>query len=225
MPKAILGRTRSPSRAASLSILAVRVASSAYSTLAVLLIVFAQPAYAETFEGPVVRVIDGDSLIVLRDREQVRVRLKEIDAPERNQRFGKRSRQSLSDMCAKKRARVSWTERDRNGRTLGRVWCSGIDANAEQVRRGLAWVFDRLRQRPEPVPVTGRCEIRPARTLGRRRADCSLGLASSERATGIPGEEVGPSSPGPAASRRAGGVERQGTSVASGFFTFRPCGA
>ena len=64
---------------------------------------------------------DGDSLIVLRGKEQVRVRLKEIDAPERNQPFGKRSGQSLSDMCAKKRARVSWSEQDRNGRTLGRV--------------------------------------------------------------------------------------------------------
>jgi endonuclease YncB( thermonuclease family) len=38
---------------------------------------------------------------------------------------------------------VVWTEKDRNGRTLGRVWCGGIDANAEQVRRGMAWVFDR----------------------------------------------------------------------------------
>ena len=26
---------------------------------------------------------------------------------------------------------------------LGRVFCGGIDANAEQVRRGMAWVFDR----------------------------------------------------------------------------------
>jgi endonuclease YncB( thermonuclease family) len=46
-------------------------------------------------------------------------------------------------MCAKKRARVSWTEKNRNGRTLGRVWCGGIDANEEQIRRGMAWVFDR----------------------------------------------------------------------------------
>jgi endonuclease YncB( thermonuclease family) len=87
--------------------------------------------------------VDGDSLIVLRGTEQVRVRLKEIDAPEHNQPFGKRSRQSLTDMCAKKRARVSSTEKDRNGRTLGRVWCGGIDANEEQIRRGMAWVFDR----------------------------------------------------------------------------------
>ena len=77
------------------------------------------------------------------ERQQVRVRLKEIDAPELKQAFGKRSRQSLTQICEKKTARVSWTARDRNGRTLGRVWCGGIDANAEQVRRGMAWVFDR----------------------------------------------------------------------------------
>jgi endonuclease YncB( thermonuclease family) len=116
---------------------------SAYSTLAVVLFALAPSAFAETFEGAVVRVVDGDSLIVLRGQQQVRVRLKEIDAPERNQPFGKRSRQSLTDLCAKKKARVSWTEQDRNGRTLGRVWCGGIDANAEQIRRGMAWVFDR----------------------------------------------------------------------------------
>jgi endonuclease YncB( thermonuclease family) len=73
----------------------------------------------------------------------MRVRLKEIDAPELKQPFGKRSRQSLTDLCASKRAQVMWTEKDRNGRLLARVWCSGVDANAEQVRRGMAWVFDR----------------------------------------------------------------------------------
>jgi endonuclease YncB( thermonuclease family) len=91
----------------------------------------------------VIRVVDGDSLIVSLKQERIRVRLKEIDAPELKQSFGKRSRESLTAMCANKAARVLWTEKDRNGRTLGRVWCSGIDANAEQVRRGMAWVFDR----------------------------------------------------------------------------------
>ena len=66
--------------------------------------------------------------------QQIRVRLKEIDAPELKQVFGKRSRQSLAQLCEKKNARISWADKDRNGRTLGRVWCSGIDANAEQVR-------------------------------------------------------------------------------------------
>jgi endonuclease YncB( thermonuclease family) len=109
---------------------------SACSTLALVLFVLAHSAYAETFEGAVVRVVDGDSLIVLRGNQEIRVRLKEIDAPERNQRFGKRSRQSLSDMCAKKTARVSWTEKDRNGRTLGRVWSAALTPTPSKYAEG-----------------------------------------------------------------------------------------
>lgn len=112
-------------------------------SLTVGFVLVAVRAEADTFEGAVVRIVDGDSLIVLYQRQQVRVRLKEIDAPERKQRFGKQSQESLTALCANKAARVTWTEKDRNGRTLGRVWCAGIDANAEQVRRGMAWVFDR----------------------------------------------------------------------------------
>src|SRR5688572_5724534 len=113
------------------------------SRLLGVLILLACSAPAETFEGKVARVVDGDSLIVELKQERIRIRLKEIDAPELKQPFGKRSRESLTAMCANKAVRVLWTEKDRNGRTLGRVWCAGIDANAEQVRRGMAWVFDR----------------------------------------------------------------------------------
>jgi endonuclease YncB( thermonuclease family) len=111
--------------------------------LLVTLFLVASSAYGETFDGAVLRIVDGDSLIVVFHGKQARVRLKEIDAPELKQPFGQRSRRSLAQICDKKTARVSWTEKDRNGRTLGRVWCGGIDANAEQVRRGMAWVFDR----------------------------------------------------------------------------------
>lgn len=108
-----------------------------------LLLLLGCSAHAETFEGTVIRVVDGDSLIVELNHQPVRVRLKEIDAPELKQPFGKRSQESLSALCENKVARVTWDEKDRNKRTLGRVWCGEIDANAEQVRRGLAWVFDR----------------------------------------------------------------------------------
>jgi endonuclease YncB( thermonuclease family) len=99
--------------------------------------------HADNFEGKVLRVADGDSLTVLLQGQQVRVRLAEIDAPELKQAFGQRSRQSLTELCVNKTALVTWSQKDRNGRTLGRVWCGGVDANAEQVRRGMAWVFDR----------------------------------------------------------------------------------
>jgi endonuclease YncB( thermonuclease family) len=111
--------------------------------LLVLSVLAAASANAEEFIGEVVRVVDGDSLMVEFHGQQVRVRLKEIDAPESKQLFSKASRVSLAQICARKTARVSWTQLDRNGHTVGRVWCDGIDANAEQVRRGMAWVFDR----------------------------------------------------------------------------------
>jgi endonuclease YncB( thermonuclease family) len=69
------------------------------------------------------------------------VRLERIDAPERGQPFGKRSRQSLSEICAGKAAHVGDRGNDSYGQTIGRVSCAGIDANSEQVRLGMAWVY------------------------------------------------------------------------------------
>jgi endonuclease YncB( thermonuclease family) len=100
------------------------------------------PVYAEV-TGKVVAVVDGDTLTVLRDKEQIKVRLVEIDAPEKAQAFGNRSKQSLSDLCFGKTATLADQGKDRYRRTLARVTCDGIDANAEQVRRGMAWVYRR----------------------------------------------------------------------------------
>lgn len=101
------------------------------------------PLSAAEITGRVVSIADGDTLTVLMDRQQVKVRLVEIDAPENAQPFGNRSKQSLSDMCFGKEAQIEEKGMDRYGRTLGRVFCGGLDANAEQVRRGMAWVYDK----------------------------------------------------------------------------------
>lgn len=103
----------------------------------------AQAAWAQVYSGKVVKVADGDTLTVLVDRKQIKVRLLEIDAPELHQAFGQRSKESLGEMCAGQAATVRSTGRDKYGRMLGRVDCGGVDANAEQVRRGMAWVYDR----------------------------------------------------------------------------------
>lgn len=92
----------------------------------------------------VVAISDGDTLTCLTDdKQQVKVRLAEIDAPERKQPFGTRSRQSLGELCHEKRAEVVVLDTDRYSRTVGRVTCDGVDANAAQVSRGMAWVYDR----------------------------------------------------------------------------------
>lgn len=99
-------------------------------------------AVAEEIVGHVVGVADGDTLTILvNGREQIKVRLAEIDAPEKSQPFGQRSKQSLSDLCFDKDAVLQKTDTDRYGRTVAKVYCDGIDANAEQIRAGLAWAY------------------------------------------------------------------------------------
>lgn len=93
------------------------------------------------FEAQVIGVADGDTLTVRRDSVVVKVRLTEIDAPEKTQPFGNRSRKSLADLCFGKVARLVEAGRDRYGRTLARVYCAGTDANATQIHRGMAWAF------------------------------------------------------------------------------------
>jgi endonuclease YncB( thermonuclease family) len=101
-------------------------------------------AQAETLVGTVVGIADGDTLtIVNNDRQEVKIKLAEIDAPEKYQAFGARSRQSLSDLCLGKQAEIIAQVKDRYERTLARVKCAGVDANTEQVRRGMAWVYPR----------------------------------------------------------------------------------
>lgn len=93
------------------------------------------------FSGKVVGVSDGDTITVLKDREQVKVRLVEIDAPEKGQAYGNRSKQTLSELVLGKQVEIRERGTDRYGRTLGRIYQSGLDVNAEMVRRGMAWVY------------------------------------------------------------------------------------
>jgi endonuclease YncB( thermonuclease family) len=99
-----------------------------------------QSALADTISGTVVGVIDGDTLVV-QDAAKKRhtVRLAEIDAPERQQPFYMEASRSLARLCLHKSAQVQWSERDRRKRYVGYVSCAGKDANAEQLRRGMAW--------------------------------------------------------------------------------------
>lgn len=107
------------------------------------LLVFAETATGETLSGTVEHVIDGDTLTVREaGKRRYRVRLAGVDAPEAKQAFGLQAARSLAKLCHRKSATVDWKER-LGGLHLGHVICDGTPANAEQVRRGMAWVSPR----------------------------------------------------------------------------------
>jgi endonuclease YncB( thermonuclease family) len=99
-------------------------------------------SHADTLTGRVVRVTDGDTIVILdAGNAQHKIRLTGIDAPERGQAYGTKSKEHLSDSVAGKFVVVEYEKRDRYEWILGKVLLSGDDVNLEQVRAGLAWHY------------------------------------------------------------------------------------
>ena len=97
---------------------------------------------AGDLHGRVVRVVDGDTVVVLDEqRAQHKVRLAGIDAPERGQAFGTRAKQRLSALVGGQTVTVHWHKEDRYGRIVGKLIVDGQDADLEMVRSGFAWWF------------------------------------------------------------------------------------
>jgi len=100
--------------------------------------------FAENITGKIVDVADGDTATLLTsNNNQIRIRLNCIDAPEKSQDFGQRSKRSLIDLIAGEYVRVQKHDVDRYGRTIGTIYLNGTDINLTQVKKGLAWVYDK----------------------------------------------------------------------------------
>lgn len=91
--------------------------------------------------GKVVRVLDGDTIDILKDNKSYRVRLADIDAPEKQQDFGQRSRQNLSKMIALKNVTASGDKHDRYGRLIATIYYNNENINANQITSGFAWAY------------------------------------------------------------------------------------
>ena len=118
------------------------VASVTAKFLVSCLLLLAGLACAETITGKVIGVMDGDTIEVLdTTKTPRRIRLEGIDAPEKAQAFGARSKQHLSDQVFGKQVEVQSNKTDRYGRTVGKVMISGKDANLDQVCSGFAWHY------------------------------------------------------------------------------------
>lgn len=104
-------------------------------------------SYADTLLGRVVAIADGDTVTVLdASNNQFKIRLMGIDAPEKKQAFGSKSKEALSFLIFDKQVTVEYHKKDKYGRTVGKVTVEGVDTNLEQVKAGLAWHYKKYQQ-------------------------------------------------------------------------------
>lgn len=97
---------------------------------------------ASAFEARVVGVSDGDTITVLdAQKTQYKIRVAGIDAPEKSQDFGNRSKEHLSDLVYGKTVNLPEAKIDKYGRTVSRVLVGNMDAGLEQIKAGMAWHY------------------------------------------------------------------------------------
>lgn len=127
-------------------------------------LLLALPAYSD-FTGKVVKIADGDTITVLHDGEQMKIRLSGIDAPEKAQPFGNAAKQNMTDMVFGKEVHVEDRKKDRYGRTIGRVWVAvdgceevdcpmTLDVSLALLTQGLAWHY-KTYQKEQPAEERG----------------------------------------------------------------------
>ena len=93
--------------------------------------------------GKVVGVTDGDTIKVLNEGKEVKIRLYGIDCPEKGQAFSRKAKQFTSDMVFGKEVEVKQMDTDRYGRTVAMMAIDKQFLNEELVKAGLAWVYPR----------------------------------------------------------------------------------
>jgi endonuclease YncB( thermonuclease family) len=106
---------------------------------------------SKILQGKVVSVADGDTITVLdAEKNQHKIRLQGIDAPEKAQAFGAKSKQALYEMVHGKTVQVSFEKSDKYGRILGKVLLDGQDICHQQIKAGLAWHYKKY-QNQQPL--------------------------------------------------------------------------
>lgn len=100
--------------------------------------------------GKVVKVSDGDTITILTsDKTQHKIRLNDIDAPEKKQNFGNKSKDNLDKYIAGKTVTVKYDKTDKYKRILGTIYYQNKDINLQQVKDGYAWVYKKYSKNQE----------------------------------------------------------------------------
>jgi len=115
--------------------------SSPCIVLTILLFICSLPSIGLAWSGKVVSVTDGDTIKVLHDGKEEKIRLYGIDCPEKDQDFGQKAQGLTSALVAGRNVEVQQKEVDRYGRIVGLVLVDGQSINELIIQNGYAWVY------------------------------------------------------------------------------------
>lgn len=117
------------------------------------------PLQAEEFDARVIAVMDGDTVLVLRGDQRIKVRLVNIDAPEKAQPFGAESREALVKLVLQKQVQVRNQAMDNYGRMVAELSVGGRSVNEEQVRRGMAWEYSHFHRNRKYLALQSEAQL------------------------------------------------------------------
>ena len=110
-----------------------------YALLSAWILVFSLP----TFALEITYFYDGDTVKIVVAGFEYKLRITDIDAPERNQAYGKKSRRALMQLCSGASIYASIGGTDKYGRRLGRLRCNNQDVSTYMIQNGHAWFNER----------------------------------------------------------------------------------
>lgn len=106
-----------------------------YALGAALVLAFSLPVFALE----ITYFYDGDTVKIKDASYEYKLRLTDIDAPERNQTYGLKSRRALMQFCKNADVKVYISGTDKYQRSLGKLHCNSLDASEFMVKNGHAW--------------------------------------------------------------------------------------
>ena len=111
------------------------------------------PSPQACFPASVNRVIDGDTVVALTSSGEIRVRVAQIDAPERSQSFGHEATQCLASMVQNRDVSLCTAGNDRYGRTVANIAVGAVDVGEQMVARGCAWAYTKYLEAGSQLPT------------------------------------------------------------------------
>ena len=102
-------------------------------------------AFGYEYQALVIKVIDGDTIVVNHNNDRRRIRLLYIDAPEIGQVYGKDSKVFLKNMLSNKIITINAIKKDKYNRELSEIYLyfngNPVFVNAKMIKSGNAWVY------------------------------------------------------------------------------------